>query len=108
MKNLFIALVFAVSLAGCASTGHFIRAEHNGKIYWLPPNCESYQPVAGSDDIMCFGAGQISPTPSDEYEAYLKERELRNYYNDQVFIWVGPSWHHHRHWRPRFHHHRRR
>lgn len=107
----FLLCMISLSIAGCAHSGHFVRAEHNGKIYWLPPECEGYQPVANSENIMCFGyPNEISPTPNEEYEAYLHEREIREsyYYDPPVQVWIGgPIWYHH-HWPRRHYHHPRR
>lgn len=90
MKNIIILLFLAFSISACANRGHFIRAEHNGKIYWLPPECETYRAIPNSDNIICNNAvNEIKPTPSEEYEAYLKERELRE---SRVDLIIAPSW----------------
>lgn len=110
MKNIFFVSLLAFLFVACASSGRFVRAEHNGKVYWLPPECKDYQVVANSDKIMCFGTGEIEPASPAEYEAYLKERELREapYYHDNFFILVEPRFYgHYRYDRRRhFRHHR--
>ena len=72
MKNVVFLLFFAFLFCACASRGHFVRAEHNGKIYWLPPQCKYYAPTQ-NDEIVCSQTGElISPTSPAEYEAYLR------------------------------------
>lgn len=91
--RLAILLLFAFMLSGCASSGHFIRSQHNGKVYWLPPECKGqYQEVPNSDNIRCSArAGEIAPTPPAEYEAYLKEREYKDARLNAP-LWVDPYW----------------
>ena len=93
MKNVVFLLFFAFLFCACASRGHFVRAEHNGKIYWLPPQCEYYTPAQNdeqNDKIVCRETGElISPTTPAEYEAYLKEREIRSIENNMAF---GDPW----------------
>lgn len=123
MKNVAFLFLSAFLFCACASRGHFIRAEHNGKIYWLPPQCQYYSP-GQNDEIICKETGeQISPTSPAEYEAYLREREVRSiennlafgdpwyyggYYsspNIGIFIQTRPYFRHyryHRHFRPHF------
>ena len=108
MKNIIILLFITFGFCACSS-GHFIRAQHNGKIYWLPPECENkYSPIEGSDEITCMGLKEsIKPTSEEEYRTYLYEREVNSYYEPNVFIMVDPwpRYYYHRHYhRPPPHH----
>lgn len=91
MKNIIILVFIAFSFCACSS-GHFIRAQHNGKIYWLPPECENkYSPIEGSDEISCIGVKEpIKPTSEEEYRTYLYEREVNSYYEPNMLIMIDP------------------
>lgn len=89
MKKLVFLALLTFLFSACASGGHFIRAQHNGKIYWLPPQCKYYA-ATDNDNIICRETGeQIAPTSPAEYEAYLREREVRSIENNLAF---GDPW----------------
>lgn len=78
MKNIVLTIICLI-FAGCATSG-YMTAKHNGKMYWVPENCEKYQYYNSDPDILyCFHNDTRTGTimkPADS-------TQVQNYYAKQ-------------------------
>jgi hypothetical protein len=91
MKNLFLSLAVTTALSiwftGCSSTG-YITAKHNGKMYYVPPNCERFQYFNRNvDELHCYHNGQktgriLTPASNSQVQNHLyQERTNQQAYD---------------------------
>lgn len=84
MLKPFLILSSFVILVGCSSTG-FRTSPHNGKLYYVPPNCTQYQQDSYDSDILhCAVNGvltgeTISPADSQQMEGYkIQQQQMKD------------------------------
>ena len=77
---LLLAVGALLVLGGCSSKG-MMTADHNGKKYWNPGNCEQYRySYSNPDAIRCMHDG--SETGQVLYP--VDQQQLNNYYREQA------------------------
>jgi len=64
MKTLVLSILIvsttSILFNGCSTTG-YITANHNGKMYYVPPNCERYKYYNSDvDKLYCYHNGQAT------------------------------------------------
>jgi hypothetical protein len=79
MRNYYL-LASLLILTGCSSVG-YQTASHNGKLYYIPPQCEKYSySYSDPDTLYCYHkgvatGGVITPADSDQIENYRIQQE---------------------------------
>lgn len=83
MKNklaLGLLSLIAIIFSGCSSRG-YVTANHNGKMYWNPGNCNQYRYYnSNPDNLHCMKdgveTGQIlTPASSSQIQAYYQKQQ---------------------------------
>ena len=76
----YLLLISLLVLTGCTSVGYG-TANHNGKVYYFPPNCETFKfAKEDPDSLYCHHKGQytgqiITPADRSQIEAYRIQQE---------------------------------
>lgn len=74
-------LLVVTVISGCSTSG-MMRAQHNGKQYWNPGNCESFNyNYSDPDTLYCLTDGVrngqvLRPASQQQIDNYYREQEL--------------------------------
>ncbi|QKF65119.1 hypothetical protein [Campylobacter corcagiensis] len=75
----YIILLVFIIFSGCATPGYY-RAQHNGKYYYFPTNCERYIYSKNNPDLLhCLTDGRqngtvLRPATQEELYAYHQQQ----------------------------------
>lgn len=81
MKKLLF-LSFIIVLTGCASTTGLKTAGHNGKLYYIPPQCETYNFYNEDPDTLhCMHQGNytgrtLQPADEQQVRHHIYQQEM--------------------------------
>jgi hypothetical protein len=81
MKNILLILPIIFTVVACSTTG-YQTAPHNGKVYYIPPNCPKYQyKLNDPDTLYCFDkqgnqtSGILTPASNEQVQLHLMQQE---------------------------------
>lgn len=80
-NNVFCLVVVSIILSSCSTTG-YQTARHNGKLYYIPERCKTYNYNFYSDTIYCRDKGTLTgqtvePVSEQQAQAY-RDQEQKN------------------------------